>query len=148
MVSVSKADSEQPNYAVEAIPEGRELQYASVANVMGTVLSSLRLQDVEPRTDTDVPVTVTEWATFDGLAITAESFERDDDPWVAFRVEYRPAEEAPSEDAEPDAASEAMELDRRLAGWRYRVAGYQHDQMTRRMDDLLQDLPEDSEAGE
>ncbi len=181
VVSVSKADSEQPNYAVEAIPEGRELQYASVANVMGTVLSSLRLQDVEPRTDTEVPVTVTEWATFDGLAITAESFERDDEPWVAFRVEYRPAEETPSEDVEPDTdseqqavadeesgdapgeeaadeaaaeddamavASEAMELDRRLAGWRYRVAGYQHDQMTRRMDDLLQDLPEDPEAGE
>ena len=148
VVSVSKADSEQQNYAVEAIPEGRELQYASIANVLGTVLSSLRLQDVEPRTDTEVPVTVTEWATFDGLAITAESFERDDDPWVAFRVEYRPAEETPAEDTEPDVASEAMELDRRLAGWRYRVAGYQHDQMTRRMDDLLQDLPEDSEEGE
>ena len=186
VVSVSKADSEQTNFDVEAMPEGRELQYASIANVMGTVLASLRLQDVEPLTDADVPVTVTEWATFDGLAITAESFERDDEPWVAFRAEYRPPveapdEETPDEDSESDAnadsesdsdseqepatedvsgegdesagendgvdvAAEAAELDQRLAGWRYRIASYQFDQMTRRMDDLLRDLPEEPDA--
>ena len=183
VVSVSKADPDQSNFDVEAIPEGRELQYASIANVMGTVLASLRLQDVEPLTDTDVPVTVTEWATFDGLAITAESFERDDEPWVAFRAEYRPPAETPDEDSESDAdadsesdseseseqdpatddasgegdeaagendgvdvAAEAAELDQRLAGWRYRIASYQFDQMTRRMDDLLRDLPEEPDA--
>ena len=186
VVSVSKADSEQTNFDVEAIPEGRELQYASIANVMGTVLASLRLQDVEPLTEPDVPVTVTEFVTFDSLAITAESFERDDEPWVAFRAEYRPPVETPDvetpdEDSESDAdadsesdseseqvpatddasgegdegagendgvdvAAEAAELDQRLAGWRYRIASYQFDQMTRRMDDLLRDLPEEPDA--
>ena len=182
VVSVSKADPDQSNFDVEAMPEGRELQYASIANVMGTVLSNLSLQDVEPLTATDVPVTVTEWATFDGLVITAESFERDDEPWVAFRAEYRTPAETPSQQAElddadpeqeadseggtddssggeaidesaaeddsPDVAGEAMELEQRLAGWRYRIASYQHDQMTRRMEDLLRDLPEDSEVEE
>ena len=178
VVSVSKADPDQSNFDVEAMPEGRELQYASIANVMGTVLSNLSLQDVEPLTDADVPTTVTEWATFDGLVITAESFERDDEPWVAFRAEYRPPAEIPSEDAdsgqdgttangtadasddEPaaddsaaeddtmDVAAEALELDQRLAGWRYRIASYQFDQMTRRMDDLLRDLPEEPDADE
>ena len=172
VVSVSKADPDQTNFDVDAIPEGRELQYASIANVMGTVLSGLRLQDVESLTDPDVPVTVTEFVTFDGLAITAESFERDDEPWVAFRAEYRPPAEAPAEDSESgaaadleadaedtsdedavddasedddgvDVAAEAQELDQRLAGWRYRIASYQFDQMTRRMDDLLRDLPEE-----
>ena len=186
VVSVSKADSEQTNFDVEAIPEGRELQYASIANVMGTVLASLRLQDVEPLTEPDVPVTVTEFVTFDSLAITAESFERDDEPWVAFRAEYRPPVETPDvetpdEDSESDAdadsesdseseqvpatddasgegdegagendgvdvAAEAAELDQRLAGWRYRIASYQFDQITRRMDDLLRDLPEEPDA--
>ena len=191
-VSVSKSDPDQSNFDIEAIPEGRELQYASIANVMGTVLSNLSLQDVEPLTDADIPVTVTEWTTIDGLAITAESFERDDEPWVAFRAEYRPPAETPDEgpdsdadagsdsdsEQEPDSAdgtedasgeadeaadegdesadendgvdvaAEAMELDRRLAGWRYRIASYQFDQMTRRMDDLLRDLPEEPEADE
>ena len=185
VVSVSKADPDQSNFDVEAMPEGRELQYASIANVMGTVLSNLSLQDVEPLTDTDVPVTVTEWVTFDGLVITAESFERDDEPWVAFRAEYRApavtpegdsasdadadsdsvaeqepatadgtedasgeADEAADENDGMDVAAEAAELDQRLAGWRYRIASYQFDQMTRRMDDLLRDLPEEPDADE
>lgn len=192
VVSVSKADSEQSNFDLEEIPPGRELQYASVANVMGNVLSSLNLQDVEPRTDTDEPVTVTEFVTFDGLAITAESVEREDEAWVAFRAEYRAPEEEPEPEDEPaqeepaanasdeagddvdavtddtevataeaeadgtdatavegeigstDAAAEALDLDRRLSPWRYRIASFQFDQMTRRLDDLLRDLPEET----
>ena len=148
VVAVSKADPEQSNFDLEEMPPGRELQYASVANVMGNVLSSLNLQDVEPGTNTDEPVTVTEFVTFDGLVITAESVERDDEPWVAFRAEYRaPAEEPESEDDETggtDVAAEALELDRRLSPWRFRIASFQFDQMTRRMDDLLRDLPEES----
>ena len=181
VVAVSKADSEQSNFDVEDIPPGREVQYASVANVMGNVLSNLNLQDVEPRTATDEPMTVTEFVTFDGLAITAESLEREDERWVAFRAEHLPPAEEPApeddqaqEDAaasaseeaedevaanaddmdaaaaegEPDGtavAAEALDLDRRLSPWRYRIASYQFDQMTRRLDDLLRDLPEESE---
>ena len=191
MVTVYKADSEQSNFDLEAMPPDRELQYASVANVMGNVLSNLNLQDVEPRIATDEPVTVTEFVTFDGLAITAESLERGDEPWVAFRVEYRPpAAEEPEPEDDPaqgdaaqnvadevegdadaegtdvaaveaeaegadvaavleetddtDVAAEALELDQRLSPWRYRIASYQFDQMTRRLDDLLRDLPEET----
>ena len=179
-VSVSKADSEQSNFDVEEIPPGRELQYDSVANVMGNVLSNLNLQDVEPRTETDEPVTVTEFVTFDGLAITAESVEREDEPWVAFRAEYRPPAEEPDPLDDPvqeagvanaagevedeleadtegtdvaaveataggtDVAAETLALDQRLSPWRYRIASYQFDQMTRRLDDLLRDLPEET----
>ncbi len=216
VVSVSKADPEQSNFNLEEMPPGRELQYASVANVMGNVLSSLNLQDVEPRTETDEPVTVTEFVTFDGLMITAESVEREDEPWVALRAEFR----APAEESEPEAgaaqedaaantadeagddmdavaddtevataeaeadgtdvataeaeadgtdvatveaeadgtdatavegetgstdvAAEALDLNRRLSPWRFRIASFQFDQMTRRLDDLLRDLPEES----
>lgn len=189
VVSVSKADPEQSNFDLEDMPPDRELQYASVANVMGNVLSGLNLQDVEPRTETDEPVTVTEFVAFDGLVITAESVERDDEPWVAFRAEFR----APAEEPEPaadentaanagnesgdevdavaddtevataeaeadgtdvavvegetgstDVAAEALDLNQRLSPWRYRIASFQFDQMTRRLDDLLRDLPEES----
>ncbi len=107
VVSVFKADPDQSNFDVDAIPPDRELQYASIANVMGTVLANLRLQDVEPLADTEVPVTVTEFLTFDGLAITAESFERDDEAWVSFRAQYRP----PVEDSEPQDAAEDASSD-------------------------------------
>ena len=180
VVTVSKADSEQSNFDLDEIPPGREVQYASVANVMGNVLSNLNLQDVEPRTATDEPVTVTEFVTFDGLAIIAESVEREDEPWVAFRAEYRPPAEEPEKEDDPvqeadvanaagevedeveadtegtdvaaveteadgtDVAAEALALDQRLSPWRYRIASYQFDQMTRRLDDLLRELPEET----
>ena len=180
VVSVSKTDPDQSNFDLEEMPPGRELQYASVANVMGNVLSSLNLQDVEPRSVTDEPVTVTEFVTFDGLAITAESIEREDEPWVAFRAEYRAPAEEPEPEGDPaqedaaadaseevenevaadaddmdaaaaeeatdgtDVAAEALDLDRRLSPWRFRIASYQFDQMTRRLDDLIRDLPEET----
>ena len=172
VVAVSKANSGQSNFNVEAIPPGRELQYASVANVMGNVLANLSLQDVAPGTELDEPVTVTEFVTFDGLAITAESVERDDGPWVAFRAEYRPPAEELEDDGPAegdtaatgedggmestaqaggtdslDVAAQALDLDRRLSPWRYRIASHQFDQMTRRLDDLLRDPPEET-AGE
>jgi hypothetical protein len=34
-------------------------------------------------------------------------------------------------------AAEAAEIHRTVGGWRYRIAGFQYDQMTRRMADLL-----------
>ena len=191
VVSVFKDDPAQTNFSVEHIPPDRELQYAGVANVMGTVLSNLNLQDVEPLAAADAPVTVTEFLTFDGLAVTAEALEREDEAWVAFRAEYRapaegsePGESSPEDmsvesaetesgtgesvagasadavaeapesaeaspgdemdaDEEMDVEAEAQELDRRLSGWRYRIANYQFDQMTRRMNDLLQSPPDE-----
>jgi hypothetical protein len=60
-------------------------------------------------------------------------------------AEAKPA--APSSDAaapadkpdaeQNDAAAEAKRINDRVAGWRYKIAGYQYDQMTRRMADLL-----------
>ena len=49
-LEILKQTSEQTNFTVEGIPEGRELQYERVANVMSNVLANLSLQDVESRT--------------------------------------------------------------------------------------------------
>lgn len=87
--------------------------------------------------------------------VTAESIDREDNAWVAFRVDYEPpaqaaAEEPPGEEeisspeSGPDTEADARELDQRLNGWRYNIARYQFDQMTRRMSDLLRSLPDES----
>ena len=147
-LTVFKADTEQANFTVDNIPADRELQYDSVANVIGNVLSSLNLRDVELRADDDTPVTITEFRTFDGLVITAESIEREENAWVAFRASYESSsqltgEEGPStQEIALDVETEARELDQRLNNWRYHVATYQADQMSRRMSDLLSPLPD------
>ena len=149
-LTVFKEDTEQANFTVDSIPAGRELQYDSVANVIGNVLSNLNLQDVELRTDDDTPVTITEFRTFDGLVITAEAIKREENAWVALRTSYEPpsqltGEEGPStQETALGVEAEARELDQRLSNWRYHIATYQADQMSRRINDLLSPLPDES----
>ena len=72
---------------------------------------------------------------------------RGEEAWGAFEVTYEPpsqsAEDLASEDG-PDPDSEARELAEQLTGWRYQIATYQFDQLTRRMSDLLGSLPDES----
>lgn len=135
-VTVSKSTAEQDNFDVADVPDGRELLYPSVANVMASVLQNLSLEDVERAVAPAAPTIVTEYLTFDGLAITAESLERDDGAWI--RLSAAAANET---SADSDPAREAEELNQRLAGWQFKIPTYKFEQLTRRMDDLLKAEP-------
>jgi hypothetical protein len=50
VVRLSKDSSELANFDVADVPEGRELSYPGVANVVGNALRELNLEDVEPAT--------------------------------------------------------------------------------------------------
>lgn len=147
VVRISKASAEQANFTVENIPEGRSLLYDSVANVMASVFQNLTLEDVERVSDeaTAADETVVDLVTFDGLGLTVRGQDREDGGWI--RISAEPAAPRPteSEDAAAqddgeaaDPAAEAETLNARLGGWRYRIPSYKYDQLTRRMDDLLQ----------
>jgi hypothetical protein len=161
VVSLSKAEAAAANYDVANVPEGRELLYPGVANVVGNALRELDLEDVEPAGTEPVerPVIV-EFRTFDGLVVRATGSERDDESWVSFEASFDPegAVTAPADaadggddeageavggvpnaddPAEVDPAAEAERINTRVRGWRYRIASFQYDQMTRRMADLL-----------
>ena len=71
-VLVRKTDVAQANFSVENMPEGRELLYDSVANVMGNVLERLRFDDVEKADEVEDTILV-EFLTLDGLHITADA---------------------------------------------------------------------------
>jgi hypothetical protein len=137
---VSKAVRGQPNFTIENIPEGREIRYDSIANVMGNILESLTLDDVEPLTETTDEVIVTEFRTFDGLVITARSLERGDTAWASFEAAVNLTLPPESEQTRADAAVEATEINERVQGWRYQIATYKFDQLAREMGELLQDV--------
>ncbi len=140
---VSKDVRGQANFSVENIPEEREIRYDSIANVMGNVLAALTLDDVERLADATTEVIVTEFLTFDGLMITAESFERDGDAWVSFAASVDPALPEESEQTLAAAETESAAINGRVAGWRYRIPTYKFEQMTRAMSDLLQEVAEE-----
>jgi phage baseplate assembly protein gpV len=163
-IAISKASAAESNFTVAGIPEGRELSYPTVANVIGNALRELKLHDVAPAVDAAVPSVVTEFRTFDGLVVTVTSTLDGEMPWLAFAAraetsvspDAADAEEpgaaadeaseaatesapgaAPSDTAAPDPVAAAEAINARVGGWRYRIPEYQHGQLTRRWADLL-----------
>ena len=159
VVRVSKASAELANFDVAGVPDGRELSYPGVANVVGSALRELNLEDVEPAADAPAEQpTIVEYRTFDGLVVRVTGIERNDESWISARGERRrrasgrgaarrsvaegaaaPAEGAAAPAADPSA--EAARINAKVGGWRYKIAGFQYDQMTRRMADLLKPPP-------
>jgi hypothetical protein len=136
-VVVFKEAAGTPNFTVDGIPDGRELRYASIANVMGNVLEGLTLDDVEPFSAATEGTTATNLVTFDGLAITVELVERDDTAWASFTAAVDPELPADAEDMLTTAQNEAAEINARVEGWRYQIPTSKYDQLTRDMSDLL-----------
>jgi hypothetical protein len=166
VVRLSKASAELANFDVADVPEGRELSYPGVANVVGNALRELNLEDVEPAPEAPAQgATVVEYRTFDGLVVRITGTESDDESWITLEAsvdaaqtasdaapatddtpaaaaeEEAPAAPAAEGGAPADPAAEAAAINAKVGGWRYKIAGYQYDQMTRRMADLLKAPP-------
>ena len=163
VLRISKANKEAANYDVEGVPKGRELLYPGVANVIGNGLRELNLEDVEPASASpSAKPTIVEFHSFDGLVVRAEGEKRGDASWVGFTASVDPAQAsraatattpsppaagagAPADEpkpvapaaAAPEPAAEAARINAKVGPWRYKIATFQYDQMTRRMADLL-----------
>jgi hypothetical protein len=153
VVHISKASPELANFEVADVPNGRELSYPGVANVIGNALRELNLEDVEPAAAAAEQPTIVEYRTFDGLVVRVTGVERNDENWITLEasVDAAPAA-APAEGAAAEGAAapatpaadpnaEAARINAKASGWRYKIAGFQYDQMTRRIADLLKAPP-------
>ncbi|MEO8464598.1 MAG: DUF4340 domain-containing protein [Gammaproteobacteria bacterium] len=168
VVRLSKPNTEAATYDVADVPKGRELLYPGVANVIGNSLRELNLEDVEPAAaSAPTKPTVVEFHTFDGLVVRAEGEKRGDASWVSFTASVDSAQAArataaatatpPAQGAgapagpprsaapppaAPDPAADAARINAKVGPWRYKIATFQYDQMTRRLADLLKPPPE------
>ena len=126
------ASTDNANLVLVAdVPEDRELSYPGVANVVGNALRELNLEDVEPAAEAPAEgATVVEYRTFDGLVVRVTGTKTDDESWITLEAS-----------GEAEAAEEAAAINEKVGGWRYKIASFQYDQMTRRMADLLKAPP-------
>lgn len=133
-VDVFKAAPDQPNFDVADVPQGRELQYPGVANILGNALRELRLEDVaafaQGTAETEV---TTEFQTFDGLIVRAQGMQIEDEGWLVFAASIDETYTDPS----AEVANEAEAINTTTSGWRFRIPSYQYSQIARRMTDLL-----------
>ncbi len=158
VVRISKTAPELANFEVAGVPNGRELSYPGVANVIGNALRELNLEDVEPADAAQAgEATQVELKTFDGLIVKISGVERDNASWITLEASADPAQppatpppatEPAADGAAPaatptaaDPSAEAARINAKVSGWRYKIAGFQYDQLTRRMADLLKAPP-------
>jgi hypothetical protein len=122
-------------FAIANLPEGRRPSGPTAAEAVARGLSGLRLDDVRPASDglPEHPPTRAVYRLSDGLVIEARNWESlsmagGADHWVAFSAR-----------AEGDEATieRAAALNSRLTPWLYRLPAWRHEQLTRRLEDLL-----------
>ncbi len=152
-ITIEKSEEAQTDFAVVGIPEGRELSYATVANGIGGALTGLTLEDVRAAGEVQ-PSTSVLFETWDGLTIEADVVEEDGDTWVTFAAQALMPAEFPAEDgadvsdeptdadttaptAAPSPREQADEINSRVSGWQYSLAGYKRDLLVKRWDDIL-----------
>jgi hypothetical protein len=163
-VSLSKPDAAAAEFTLAGavVPEGKELDKSKVEEVAG-MLGTLSMQDVKPAKDLAVPPDArrSRVETFDGLVVDTTLVKTGEgeaaEHWVlldagakegaappapaAAAAPMPPGEGTEAAPAKPSATERAAELDRRFAGWAFKVAPYQGEHLGATLDYLLADKP-------
>ena len=145
-----KTSADDENFALQDIPEGREIQSAWTVNSLANGLASLSLEAVAPADDLDwSESTRFGLVTADGLRVDAElaAIEKGDEHeqadtehWIRLQAGlYQTAVESGvvPPDSEDETNARAREVNRRVEGWAYGIPKFKYDGMTKRLEDLL-----------
>lgn len=151
---VEKATRDATAYTLVEMPDGRELQYATILDTVPSLLTDLTFDDVgkrDPSKELEV-VASTRFETFDGLIVEATIFDAEDGRRVTFEAsadENLSALFTGPENGDGVAGDqlsfaavrdEADTLNAQLAGWIYTLPSFKVDQLARRTEDLLKPL--------
>lgn len=173
---VGDETDDNPAFVLRNVPEGRQAGGEWKRNVIANGLRALNLQDVRkfqpPAPDAATRVLLT---TADGLNFVADLFELDDAYWVHFTVSAESvvvpevaveddqsnaitasaaaaageaADEADANDS--DASNQrlvnAVAVDARLSPWMFAIPERRFNDLTQRMDDLLEPVEQQDEV--
>lgn len=90
-LQISKQKPGQEHFDVADIPEGRELRYPAIPEVVADVIDNLRMEDVRALGKFVFPagsIYESEFTTFDGLRIHAKAAKVDEDHFVALTASF------------------------------------------------------------
>ncbi len=164
-LTAEKQTRGQANFSVSGLPPEQSLKSDTVANVLGNGLAGLWLEDVAPvgaLQPAEDKITTADYRTFDGLKITARTFEANGRHYVHFDVNFdesqagRFAEPAttpgatgkPADANTATARDEASRLKARLSPWVFAISAYKYDTLSRRLEDLLKPTQAEEEEQE
>ena len=87
ILTLEKADSAQPNYAVLKLPKGRQLSAESVGNLTAAALDGMTLEDVLPSSEATADAATTWSATYagyDGFVVDVTLWDSAEKAWTRF----------------------------------------------------------------
>ncbi len=123
-LSLSKATPEAGDFTLDDMPPGKKLKKKSGPNGVGGALANLQLNDVGKETAPfDAATTTADFTTFDGLSVRIRLTKRNGEFWL--RIEA--------------SGKEAEAITARTAGWVYRIPNYAGANLTKRLEDLIED---------
>lgn len=88
--SASKKSRADADFAVDAVPKGKQLDSPSAANGIASALAGLTLADVLPLKDfeADKPAAHSTFKTFDGLVTDVDGWMKDSKHYIALKTAY------------------------------------------------------------
>lgn len=128
-LTIKRAAADAP-FAVEGAPDGTKFRAPPVIAEPAGALHDLDLLDVKPVADLAVPdqgVAKAVYTTFDGLTVTLRLLHRDDSDWAVIAATGSGA-----------TATEAKDLNDRVARWAYAIPSTQANTMRRKLADLVE----------
>ena len=100
VLHVAKEQAADASFKVSDVPKGRELSSEFAANGLGAALAGLRFDDVLPNKEAEPPadgkVNKAHYVTFEGLAIDAIGWKKDEKAYARFTVNFDAAAAEPA----------------------------------------------------
>lgn len=153
-VELRPGDEEGSVWAMLGVPEGREAAEQWRVRQSANGLAGLDFVDVRPHDSVPDDAVEAVFETRDGLIFTARLFTEDDTHWAHFTVTAKGSVDEGAADAEGsnlqdqseagDAAVDAVAVDGHLSPWQFAIEPSRYDNLTRRIEELLKPLDEDS----
>lgn len=132
-VVIRKVSADDSDFSLSDIPDGRSIRSAWTVNSLANSFSLLDMQGVKPDTEMSFENSVEiNLLSFSGLRISAEVFRQNEQAWIRIR--------ASAPEANPEVQEQADAINQGVSAWIFQIPAMKYDQMTKRMEDLLEPL--------
>lgn len=148
--TVAREDEKAESFSLKTMPPGKELRGPRAADGLAQAIAGLKIQDARLASDFNFEnAPSVRYRTFDGLEITVRTLELgEEDIWASIKARY---DGQPGGDAAKsfDSSSLAADINKRVAGWAFKLPVYAGRQMRLPLSDLVKDTePAEGTAGE
>ncbi|MEM7651906.1 MAG: DUF4340 domain-containing protein [Pseudomonadota bacterium] len=148
-IVVSRGQPADVDMVLETLPDGKRPKGTYTINQLGFTLETVAFEAVQR--DTEAPgILRSRFETFDGVAVSAFEVGVGGERWWRITADpYTPASEPEGGETvlkTPEAAvEEIFDINDVTQGWLFKLPDYKARQLTAKLDDLIEDVPEESE---